>query len=186
MERKFNKLTITQKRKKDYLRVTYNLVEVSKDRQTFDANYIKTSNQPMTRELSDAIKKLIPHLMYGSELVDSTMKLKDNLDYEAFFNKFHFQDDERFDGVEVTGVQFYGKESLDSIKIFGYKETQLTAKPFKVKIETPVINLDRMEENRYALCALLCDHVDDLETLLDNWLTKGDTLPANQVEMELK
>lgn len=180
---KFKKIKLTKKRKQDYLQVTFSKTDVSTDRQTFDASYVKTSNQPMTRKLSDAIDTLLPHLMFGSEKIDGTLKLDGDLNYEKWFKNHDFKDDERFENAYVTGIEFFGKDDYDGVKITGYWETANSAKPFKNNFSTPVLNLDKMAENKYALSSLLCDHIDDLITLIDGWLEKVETTPNNQLSI---
>jgi len=180
---KFKRINLTKKRKQDYLQVTFNKTDVSTDRQTFDASYIKTSNQPMTRKLSDAVDTLIPHLAFASERVDGTLKLNGELDYEKWFNDHDFKDDDRFKTISVTKVEFNGKEDYDSVKIHGEWYIENTAKPVKNKFFTGWIALDKTSENKYALSSLLCDHVDDLITLVDGWLEKVETTPNNQLSI---
>ncbi len=183
MAQKIKKLKITRKRNGQYLQVTYKQDETTKDYQKFDATYLKTSNQPMNRELSDAVDLMIPHLLYASEKIDGSIKLDGELNYEKWFSNHDFKDDERFQHVYITGIELYGKDDNDGIKITGYWETQNTAKPVKVPFFTGVVNLDKLSENRYPLASLLCDHVDDLLTLLDRWLNKLETTPSNQLSI---
>ena len=183
MALKIQKLKITNKRNSQYLQVTYKQDEVTKDLQKFDAKYVKTSNQPMTSQLINAIDTLLPHLLFASEKIDGTLKLNGELDYEKWFNDHDFKDDERFENCYVTGIELTGNESYEGIKILGYWETQNTAKPVKNNFFTGVIALDKMAENRYALSSLLCDHVDDLMTLVEAWLIKMETTPSNQLSI---
>lgn len=180
---KFKKIKLTKKRKQDYLQVTFNKTDVSTDRQTFDASYVKTSNQPMTSKLSNAIDTFIPHLAFASEKVDGSLKLNGELDYDKWFNDHDFKDEDKFKNIYITGIEFNGKEDYDSIKIFGVWETENTAKPVKNSFFTGWIALDKTAENKYALSSLLCDHVDDLITLVDAWLEKVETTPNNQLSI---
>lgn len=179
-----NKVRVTRKKQKDYITVEYDKAEVSKEKQIFDARFKKTSDQPMSRLLSDGFDKLCGHLMFASELIDHSIKLDSTLDGEKWFNELKHHEDERFNGVVVTGVDFIGNDDvIDSVKLYGYRETQLTEKPFKVKIETPVINLDRTAENAYPLTSLLDDHINDLHTSILAWRDKGETLTLAQQSM---
>lgn len=178
---KFSQLEVKRKRKgKVLIKVTYNEDEVSRFENVWDTKKTKESNQYASVSLNKAIDNMIVHLMYGSELISPEIKLNKDLDYPLWFKDQHFKDDERFSFIEITKVQFFGNEKADSIKIFGYRETQLTDKAFKVNIETPVINLDKSSENYYKLVTILSDQVDDLQTELEHWSSKGDTLTKEQ------
>lgn len=177
---KFQKVVLTKKRKKTLIKVIYNTTEGSKEGNTFDVKYSKESNQFLSVDLDNAFKRLIPHLMFASELIDDSIKLDRDMDYPLWFSDHHFQDDSRFDNVVITEVEFIGTEALDAVKLRGYKATSRTDKEFKVKIETPVINLDRVAENRYPLVAILDDQINDLQLELTEWLEKGKTLTKSQ------
>jgi len=183
---KFKKITITTKRKRQFVKVIFFKDEVGIEGQVFSAKLTKETNQMLSKSLGTAISGLIPHLLYSTNLTDSSIKLDANMDYPKWFREGHYADDKRFDNMAVTSIEFIGKEGLDAVKIFGYKETEWTDKPFKVKLETPVINLDRVPENHYALVAILDEQIDDIIKGIEDFLEKGDTLSkAQQAELEL-
>lgn len=177
---KFQKVILTQKRKKTLVKVIYKTTEGSKEGNTFDVKYSKESNQFLSVDLDNAFRRLIPHLMFASELIDDSIKLDRDMDYPTWFKEHHYEDDNRFHNVVITEVEFIGTEALDAVKLHGYKATSRTDKEFKVKIETPVINLDRVAENRYPLVAILDEQINDLELELTEWLEKGKTLTKSQ------
>lgn len=176
---KFSKIQLVHKKKKTLVKVFYNQHEVSKEGNGFDVEYTKKTNQYMSRSLDEAFQVFKPHLLFGSELAGTEINLDENMDYQKWFSEGHWDADSRFDGVEITEVQFIGNEVLDSVKIKGYRRTQLTTKPFDVKIETPVINLDRVAENHYALVTLLDEHADILLQEIEKYLA-GETLTKAQ------
>jgi len=181
---KINKVTITTKKKRDYIAIEFDNILVSPDKQMFDEKYIKKSNQLMSRSLSDVLEKLEPHLLYSTELCDTSIILGKDIDAKKFFDNFEFRAEERFQGLKVTGIEFIGNNDvIDSVKLKGYRETQLTDKGFKVKFETPVINLDRAAENHYPLVHLLDEQINDLHTALLAWHQKGETLSVAQQAM---
>ena len=138
----------------------------------------------MSRSLSDVLEKLEPHLLYSTELCDTSIILGKDIDAKKFFDNFEFREEERFRGLKVTGIDFIGNNDvIDSVKLKGYRETQLTDKGFKVKFETPVINLDRAAENHYPLVHLLDEQINDLHTALLAWHQKGETLSVSQQAM---
>lgn len=178
---KFSQLEIKRKRKgKTLIKVTYNEDEVSRFENVWDTKKTKESNQYASVGLDNAIQAMIPHAMFGSELISTEIKLNKDLDYPLWFKDSHFKDDERFSYVEIDKIQFFGSEKADSVKIFAHRVTQLTDKAFKVKFETPVINLDKNGDNYYKLVTILTDQVDDLQTEIDHWTSKGDTLTKEQ------
>lgn len=183
---KFSKVIITPKKNKSFMQVNFNKKAVGLTGQPFSDNWSRKSDQLMSRDLDNAINRLIPHLLYASELADDSINLDGNMDYETWFKNFHYNDDERFNNVVITGVQFFGTEALDAVKLFGYKETERTAKPFKVKIETPVINLDRVAENSYPLVAILDDQINDLQLEIDEWLERGKTATQGEIAFKLE
>lgn len=184
---KFNKVLLTKKNKQQYLKVVFAKDEVSRDGQIFDARYVKESNQKLSKELSVSFQTLTPHLLFASKLADSGIKLNKDMDYPKWFKEDHWKDDERFEDVFITGVEFFGNDTLESVKLFGYKEIDWTDsdRPFKVKIETPVLHLDRSEQNRYPLVVQLDEQVQSLVSDVDAWLEKGETMTKAQQELEL-
>jgi len=184
---KFDSVFITRKNKQNYLKVKFNKEEVSKDAQIFNARYIKESNQLLSKELSNAFQSLTPHLLFATTLADNSIDLDENLDYPKWFREDHWKDDERFNDVTITGVQFFGNEALDSVKLFGYKEVDWTdsGKSFKVKLETPVMHLSRSENNLYPLTVQLDEQISDLTAGVEAWLDKGETMTKKQQELEL-
>lgn len=152
--------------------------------QQWNDRMTRESDQLMSRELSDAIDILKPHLMWGTKLIDESINLDENMDYEKWFNDGHYRDDDRFDDIEITQVKFIGTQALDAVKLYGYKLVQWNDRPFKVKLETPVINLDRVKENHYTLVALLDSQIDTLQDKIEGWLERGET--ATQGELEFK
>lgn len=183
----FSKVLITKKNKQQYLKVIFSKDEVSKDGQIFDARYVKESNQLLSKSLSTAFQSLCPHLLFATTLADSSIDLDENLDYPKWFREDHWKDDERFQDVAITGIQFFGNETLESVKLFGYKEVDWTdsGKSFKVKIETPVLHLSRSENNLYPLTIQLDEQINDLVAGVEAWLEKGETMTKKQQELEL-
>lgn len=166
---KYSKIQLNHKKKKTLVKVFYNQKEVSKEGNSTDNKYTRETDQFMSRKLSDAVGVFKPHLMFASELAGTSIDLDEKLDYPKWFSEGEWEDDTRFQGVEITEIQFIGNDTLDSVKIKGYRTTQLNDKPFKVKIETPVVNLDRVAENHYALVSLLDEHSDTLIHEIDNF-----------------
>lgn len=183
----FSQVKITRKNKQQYLKVMFTKDEVSQDGQIFDARYVKESNQLLSKGLSNAFSALTPHLLFATTLADSSIDLDENLDYPKWFREDHWKDDERFNDTYITGVQFFGNETLESVKLFGFKEVDWTesGKSFKVNIETPVMHLMRSEHNLYPLTVQLNDQIEDLVSGVEAWLEKGETLTKKQQALEL-
>lgn len=180
MGQKFRQLDIQKKGKKHKIKVSFNKDEVSKEGNVWSAKYSKETDQYLSQQLSDNINALVPHLLWTTELISEDLKLDGDLDYKKYFKDNEYLDDPRFDNVELTKIQFIGKEQLDAIKLFGFKKTTKVSKGFKVKIETPVINLDRTKEDAYALVTILEAQLSDLEYSLEKYLEDGHTLTKAQ------
>lgn len=178
---KFNKVIITPKKNKSFMQVNFNKKAGNMTGQQWNDQWSRKSDQLMSKDLSDAIDCLKPHLMFASELIDDSIDLDQNMDYEKWFSEGHYNDDERFNNLTITGIQFFGTEALDAVKLFGYRETEKTDKPFKVKIETPVINLDRVKENHYALVSIIDTQIDTLQEKIEGWLEKGETVTQGEL-----
>lgn len=177
-------IKITTKKKREFLTVKYGQDEYSKDKQQFDAGYQKISDQPMSRALSDVLDKLQPHLLYATELCSKEIILDEKIDARKWFNDFAFNEEERFQGLKVTQVDFIGNNGdIDSVKLYGYRETQETEKGFKVPLQTQVINLDRAADNHYKLVVILEEQIEDLHASIKSWLVDGECLSKAQQEM---
>lgn len=178
---KYSKIQLTHKKKKTLVKIFYNQTEVSLAGDQTTAEYTKKTNQYMSKALDEAVKVFKPHLLFGSELAGTYIKLDENLDYQKWFKTGKWEDDERFDGVQVTEIIFIGNDVLDAVHIKGYRTKQRSAKPFNVKIETGVLNLDRVAEQHYPLVVLLDEHCNTLLFEIEEYL-KGKTL--SQVEQQ--
>lgn len=168
---KFNRIIITPKKKQDLMTVKYNRKAVLKDGTPFKERTATERDLPMHRELQYAIEALVPHLLWSTELIDEKINLDAKMDYEKWFSESLYAEDSRFNNVTITGITFYGTEALDAVKLHGFKETIKTAKPFRVKIESPVINLDRVAENQYALVKILDEQIDTVLIEIEKWLS---------------
>ena len=176
----YKKIEITVKSKKQFVKAEYSAVEQNKERQMFNADWSKKSDQPINRDLSNAWDRLIPMLMYGTTLVDHTINLDESMDYDKYFREFEYNNDERFDGVNVTKAVFGGNNNVESVKLYGYKLIEEFGKPFKVKFETPVIALDRHAENKFPLVVNLEEMCNDVQVLTKEWMA-GATLSKAEV-----
>ncbi len=185
---KYKNIKFSKKRGKDYCQVEYNHTETTTDRNIqYDAVYTKKSDQPINKVLDDCRMRMEAHLMFASEFIDSTINLDENMDYDKYFANHEHQNDNRFDGVEVTKVEFVeNKEgNLSGVKIFGTKTTQYTDKPNTNNIHTGVINLDKQSDNYYKLVVLLDAQVHDMIKAIDSWLERGLELQNAQQKMKI-
>jgi len=182
---KFDKIILSTKKDNEFLKVQYKKSEVSPKRSAaiWNAEYTKKSDQPLSGALSNMFDMLTPHLLYATELTGMDIKLDKEIDAKKWFKEMRYHSEERFEGLQITEVHFFGKDSIDKIKLKGYRETQHSEKGFKVKLETDWIDFDRAAENHYPLLFILIEQIDDLETSAVAWLEKGET---NQVELDIK
>ena len=134
-----------------------------------------------------AWEKLSPHLLYASELCNTEIILDETIDERKWFNEGKFLDEERFQGLEVTTAEFItGKEGiLEGVKLWGHRTTQLTEKPFKAPLETPVISLARGMDNGYKLVVVFDEQIQDVLDGLVRWHEHGETLSKIQIEADL-
>lgn len=186
-KQKITKVEVTRKNKKNYVKLFVKQVVVNKEFVQFSEENTKKSDQPMNRELASAWERLGPHLMYGSEMCDTTILLDESIDERKWFNEAKFLDEERFQGVECTRVEFVtGAEGvLEGVKLYGHRTTQLTEKPFKAPLETPVLSLARGLTNGYKLVVVLDEHIQDVLDGLVRWHEHGETLSKIQMEADL-
>lgn len=167
---KYNLIEFFTKRKKAYCKLGFNQIEATgKGMEHFNAVYTKISDQPISKAIDDCKMRLEAHLMFASELVDNTINLDENIDYEKYFEEFQHQKDARFNGVDVTKIEFIpNKEGeLHGVKIYGKKVTQHTDKPYTNKISTPVIQLNKETDNYYKLVVILDSQIHDLIKAID-------------------
>lgn len=176
---KFKSLTLKKKGKKHSIQVVYTKQEVNKQQDIWDAEYSKKTNQYLSQELDWEITGLTPHLLWTNELISSDLSLDKSLDYKKYFADHSFAEDERFDNIHITKILFFGSEQLDSVKLFGYKETSLVSRGFKSPLQTPQITLDR-EKQDYALLTILDEQINNLLIELERYLEEGHTLSKNQ------
>lgn len=176
---KYSRIQLTHKKNKTLVKVFYSQTEVTLAGDNHENEYTKKTDQFMSKSLQHCVDVFKPHLLFASELAGDKINLDENMDYMKWFNESNWEQDERFQGVEITEVQFIGSDTLDSVKIKGYRETQNTEKPFKVNIETPVINLARDSEYAYAMVTILDEQADSLLIELEEYV-KGKTLSKSE------
>lgn len=176
---KYQKVQFTHKKNKTLVKIFYNETEVSLEGNQHAVEVTKKTDQYMSKSLQHCVDVFKPHLLFASELAGDKINLNKELDYVKWFKDSNWEQDERFVGVEITEIQFIGNDALDSVKIKGYRTTQKTDKPFKVKIETPVVNLAREVDNAYAMVVILDDQSNSLLIELDEFV-KGKTLSRDE------
>lgn len=173
-----SKLTLKVGRKVSTLTVAFKKAEMSRHNDVWNTEQSKKSDQRLSRALDNLFITLQPHLLYASELHGIDIKLDEELDVKRWFNDFEFENEDAFQGLQVTSVEFIGNGNIDGVKLKGYRTTQLTDKPFKVPLETGVISFDRANENRYKLLFILIPQIEELEQATLAWLERGDTSPV--------
>lgn len=186
MPLKYNSVEFTHKRGKDFCKVSFNQIETTGNAlEHYPAEYTKKSTQPINKLMSDTKFRLEAHLMFASELIDGSIDLDENLDYEKYFETQAHQKDDRFNGVEVTKVEFIANKEgeLASVKITGKKVTQLTDKPFANTIKTPVIQLNKDSDNYYKLVTILDGQISDLIKSLDDYCEKARVMANSQLKI---
>lgn len=174
------------KRKKDYCKLGFNQIETTgKGLDHYNALYTKISDQPISKAIDDCKMRMEAHLMFASELVDNTINLDENMDYEKYFKEFQHQQDQRFEGVDVTKIEFIPNKDgeLHGVKIYGKKVTQYTDKPYTNKISTPVIQLNKETDNYYKLVVILDEQVHELLKAIDEHQEKAQAKKDAQLKI---
>lgn len=185
---KYNSIEFRTKRKQEYCFVEANNLETTGSvHDGFNVVNLKKTPQPLTKDLSDCRMRLEVHLMLASELIDDVLNVTDNFDYEAYFENCDHQKDPRFDGVEVTKVQFIPNKAgeLHAVKIFGKKVTQKTDKAYTNNISTPVIQLNKDSDHYYALVSIIDGQVNDTIIAISNYLDKAKAVQSSQLKVAI-
>lgn len=187
---KYKKLEITRKKGQVFCKVFFPDAEKSNTQEVYDVEWSKSSNQPLNKELSDCIEKMIPHLLFSSEFIDNSINLDKDMDYEKWFNEFEWQkeglqQDVRFDNVDVDKIEFVENKDgfLSGINIHGHKVAVKRSKPFKNTFKSGVIRLNKEEDSYYPLVVLLEAQVQDMILAIDKWLAKGRELKGGQLKI---
>jgi len=187
---KYKELTIQRKKNQVFCTVVFPDAEVSNTQEVYDVKWTKSSNQPLNKELSDCIEKMIPHLLFSSEFIDNSINLDKDMDYEKWFREFEWQkeglqQDVRFDNVDIDKIQFIENKDgqLAGINITGHKMAVKRSKPFKNSFKSGVINLNKTDDMYYPLITLLDTQVHDMIEAIDAWLSKGKELKGRQLKI---
>lgn len=183
---KYNSIEFFTKRKKDYCKLGFNQIETTgKGLEHFNAVYTKISDQPINKAIDDCKMRLEAHLAFASEFIDGNINLDENMDYEKYFKEFQHQKDERFNGIDVTKVEFIpNKEGeLHGVKIYGKKVTQYTDKPYTNKFSTPVIQLNKESDNYYKLVVILDEQVHELISAIEEYAEQAQRRSESQLKI---
>lgn len=95
-------------------------------------------------DLTNRFLKMIPHLLYRCQLVQSLPTSED------WYDNYEFQQDDRFKGILVTGVIISGADR-DMIKLIGRKTTDDKQ---VVPLNAPLIWLDEVGDKAYPLMSI--------------------------------
>lgn len=104
----------------------------------------ETSDQIPHADLLRALERMTPHLLLACELLDNTDE-NGNFLQKSHFDGYWWRDDERYDGLTLTGIKIFGKKQTTGIYLIGEKVTSLKG---IVHLETPLISLERLEEGK--------------------------------------
>ena len=187
---KYKSLKLERKKGQVYCEVVFPDNEVSKTQEVYDVKFTKRSNQPLNKELSDCIERMIPHLLFSSEFIDNSINLDKDMDYQKWFREFEWQkeglqQDVRFDNVDVDKIVFVENKDgeLSGVEIFGHKVAVNRAKPKKNTFSSGIINLNKEDDMYYPLVSILDEQVQDMILAIDKWLQRGRELKASQLKI---
>lgn len=142
---------------------------------------IDTSNPDLEvhRHLKDALFRLIPHTLFSTGFADAKVSIPTAIEDKKWFDDGHFEDDERFSNIEVTGIDFIGKHAIEGVKIHAVKSN---GKDEKTKFKTPVIYLDRNVEDAYQLVVILNAQLETLIFEIEAYMD-GKNANSNQLSL---
>lgn len=132
------------------------------------------NRMPAHKHLIEAFIMMIPHLMFGCKLA------KPSTFSEEWFADHIFLQDERFEGITVTGVVVVGNDEMEGVKIIGRKTH---ANGDVVSLITPIIYLEAEGEHKYPMLTYLSDHLNTLFSESDQYYNKKKYGVAVQAEM---
>ena len=174
-------------RKDKSVKVVFKQQEVGKEGMDsmYNTQVDKKTDQVAHKDLQYAFARLAPHILFYTELIGPEIAIPADMEPVDFFNKFNYEDDLRFKGLEVTGIETIGKNSIDGIRIKGTKENKFGD---ITPIKTTTIFLDRSPDNskRYELVVLLSAQLETLITELESYCFEAKAMPKHQEELELK
>lgn len=170
--------------KKGSVKIIYKQQEVGKAgiEEIFDAEYLKKSNQEAHRDLIHAFDSFVPHVMFRCQFVDKSVAIPTSIPDEDYFKKWHWEDDERFADLRVTGFKTFGKHAVEGIYVYAEKETEDgQVIPFR----TPLISFDRNGDNPYALHVLASSQYETVEEEINKYAfeAKNVNTITNQLSM---
>lgn len=187
---KYKKIEITRKKGQVYCKVFFPDAEKATTQEVYEVEWSKSSNQPLNKELSDCIERMIPHLLFSSEFIDNSINLNKDMDYEKWFAEFEWQkeglqQDGRFDNVDIDKIEFVENKDgfLSGINIFGHKVAVNRPKPIKNPFKSGIIRLNKEDDNYYPLVSILDVQVQDMILAIDKWLAKGKELKKGQLKL---
>lgn len=103
----------------------------------------ETTNQIPHSHLLNALEKMAPHLLISCEFTDKYEDQGSFLQASHFDDKW-WQDDERYNGLELTGVHIATKNEETAIYLVGKR---VTSRNGIVAIKTPIISFIKLESN---------------------------------------
>lgn len=169
--------------KKNLVKIQYKQVEVGINGIDDAANVKnnKESDKPAHRHLVDAMQKMAPHLLFQTQLIDHKVNIPADMEPEEWFQGWHFDNDSRFEGVRVTKVETFGKDSVEGIRLFGEKVNE---NGDKCPLKTGVIYWDREDPTHYPLNHIVMTQFETLDFECDlNLKGKNENTITNQMAL---
>lgn len=171
--------------KKNTLKAKYTQKEVGKGGldTLYDTEQTKKTTQEVHRDLDYAMQKLVPHLMFSTQLIDKSVAIPADMEPENYFNDFFWEDDKRFEDIKITGIKTFGKHAVEGIYLYGHKVTEFDD---IVELKSPLISLERDPNNNYPLNVLFGAQIETLLFEIDKYIFEGKSVSDNQMSLELK
>lgn len=170
--------------KKNTLKVKFNSTELGRGGldEMYSTKQQKETTQEAHHDLIYALDALTPHLLFRSELIDKSVAIPTSVKDEDWFLKFHWEDDKRFENFKITGIKTFGKNAVEGVYIYGHKQTEHGD---IVELKSPLISLDRSENNLYPLHVIFGSQIETLLTEINKYVFEGKNANSNQLKMAL-
>lgn len=120
------------------------------------------SNMARHPDFDRAMEKFKAHLLIRCGFAEPVDRLGKPIEASYFTNHI-YEDDQRFEGVEITGIIFTTKKDQTGFQIIG---THTTEDGQIVKLKSPVISTLKKQDGEgynYPLLAFADEHKDTLE-----------------------
>ena len=149
------------------------------------ASVVKKNTRELTNQVPHvnlivALERMAPHLLIACDFTDNT---DDNGNFlqGSHFDEMWWTKDERYSGVNLTGVHVATKNDQTAIYLIGYR---VTSRDGRVDLKTPIISFIKTETSAdYPFIDIIKKQFETLWFEIEEFI-KGKT-GDEQIELEL-